>query len=117
MTTAVKARSAVVSIAGQRVGRLEEIPGGTRFTYDPQWLDRPAALPVSVALPLRQEPYDTAGVHPFFLNLLPEGWLLDTTARLLKISKDDAFGLVMHTCGDCSGAVEIHPAPFPPDSE
>jgi len=114
MMTVVKARAAVVFLAGQRVGRLEEIPGGTRFTYDQHWLDRPDALPVSVTLPLRREPYDTASVHPFFLNLLPEGWLLDTTAKLLKISKDDAFGLVMHTCGDCIGAVEIHPDP---DSE
>ena len=114
MTTVLKARAAVVFLAGQRVGCLEEIPGGMRFTYDQQWLDRPDALPVSVTLPLRPEPYDTAGVHPFFLNLLPEGWLLDTTAKLLKISKDDAFGLVMRTCGDCIGAVEIHPAP---DSE
>jgi HipA-like protein len=112
--TAVVTRAALVYLAGQRVGRLEEIPEGTRFTYDQQWLDRPDALPVSVTLPLRPEPYDTAGVHPFFLNLLPEGWLLDTSAKLLKISKDDAFGLVMHTCGDCIGAVEIHPDP---DSE
>jgi serine/threonine-protein kinase HipA len=112
MTTVVT-RAALIFLAGQRVGRLEEIPGGTRFTYDQQWLDRPDALPVSVTLPLRPEPYDTAGVNPFFLNLLPEGWLLDTAAKLLKISKDDAFGLVMHTCGDCVGAVEIHPAPPP----
>jgi serine/threonine-protein kinase HipA len=104
-----KARAAIVSLGGERAGRLEEIAGGTRFIYDAQWLARRDALPVSVTLPLRADPYDTAGVHPFFLNLLPEGWLLEISAKRLKISKDDAFGLVMHTCGDCIGAVEIHP--------
>ena len=107
----MKPRSAIVSIAGERVGRLEEIPSGTRFTYDRQWLDRPNALPVSVTLPLRPEPYESRGIHPFFLNLLPEGWLLEISAKLLKISKDDGFGLVLHTCGDCIGAVEVHPDP------
>jgi serine/threonine-protein kinase HipA len=104
-------RAAVVSLAGERVGRLAEIPGGTRFTYDRTWLARAGALPVSVTLPLRSEPYEAAGVHPFFLNLLPEGWLLEVSAKRLKISRDDAFGLVMHACGDCIGAVEVHPAP------
>lgn len=28
----------------------------------------------------------------------------------LKISKDDAFGLLIATCADCIGAVEILPA-------
>lgn len=109
-----KHRVAIVSLAGKRAGRLEEIPGGTRFTYDRQWLDRSDALPVSLTLPLRPEPYDTTGVHPFFLNLLPEGWLLEISAKLLKISKDDAFGMVIHTCGDCIGAVEVHPDPAAP---
>ena len=105
----IKPRAAIISLDGKRVGGFQEIPHGTRFTYDAQWLAEPAALPVSVTLPLRAEPYDAPGVHPFFLNLLPEGWLLDTSAKILKISKDDAFGLVMHACADCIGAVEVHP--------
>ena len=66
-------------------------------------------MPVSLTLPLRSEPYLSQGLHPFFENLLPEGWLLEVSTKKLKISKDDPFGLLLATCGDCIGAVEIEP--------
>ena len=43
---------------------------------DADWLARPDAVPVSLTLPLRPEPYDSRSLHPFFENLLPEGWLI-----------------------------------------
>jgi len=100
-------RSANVRLSGRPVGTLDEEGGRTVFAYVPEWLARPDAVPVSLALPLRPEPYVSEGLHPFFENLLPEGWLLDVTARKLKISKDDPFGLLLATCRDCVGAVEI----------
>lgn len=98
-----------VRLAGRLVGVIEESGGQTKFTYLPEWLARPDAVPVSLTLPLRREPYVSQGLHPFFENLLPEGWLLDVTTRKLKISKDDPFGLLLATCRDCVGAVEIEP--------
>lgn len=94
---------------GWEAGAIEEISADRRFTYSPQWLARKDAVPVSVTLPLRDQPYVTQGLHSFFENLLPEGWLLDITSRRLKISKDDPFGLLLATCSDCVGAVEIEP--------
>jgi len=98
-----------VKLGGLVVGILEEDARQTVFTYSPDWLDRQDAVPVSLTLPLRDEPYVSQGLHPFFENLLPEGWLLDVTSKKLKISKDDPFGLLLATCGDCVGAVEIEP--------
>jgi hypothetical protein len=46
-------------------------------------------------------------ILPFFENLLPEGWLLELSTSKLKISKDDAFGLLLATCAGCIGAVEV----------
>ncbi len=99
-----------VKLRGKLVGTIEEQEGQTVFTYLPEWLARPDSAPISLTLPLREEPYVSQGLHPFFENLLPEGWLLDVATRKLKISKDDAFGLLLATCGDCVGAVEIEPA-------
>lgn len=99
-----------VKLNGRLVGAIEEDAGQTVFTYSPQWLARPDAVPVSLTLPLRDEPYVSQGLHPFFENLLPEGWLLDVTTKKLKISKDDLFGLLLATCRDCVGAVEIETA-------
>jgi len=102
-------RLAVVGLDGRRVGLLREDGERTLFTYDAAWLERPDASPVSLTLPLRAESYEFRGLHPFFENLLPEGWLLELATSKLKIAKDDAFGLLLATCADCIGAVEVHP--------
>lgn len=102
-------RRAEVRLEGVAAGVLEETSTGTRFTYLPAWLTRVDRVPVSLTLPLRAEPYDARGLHPFFDNLLPEGWLLELSTAKLKIPKDDAFGILLATCGDCVGAVEIAP--------
>lgn len=103
-------RTGIVRLDGERVGTIQELDVGTRFTYDAAWLARSDAEPVSLTLPLRAEPYESRSLHPFFENLLPEGWLLEIATSRLKISKDDAFGLLLAMCADCIGAVEIYPA-------
>lgn len=101
-------RSVVVRLSGQRCGELIELEDGqTRFTYDANWLVANDARPVSLTMPLRTEPYVSRGLHPFFSNLLPEGWLLDITLLRTKIARDDRFGLLAATCRDCMGEVEI----------
>ena len=104
-------RRALVRLDGQPVGTFVETERGTRFTYDPGWLRQPNAVPISLALPLASEPYDWPGLHPVFENLLPEGWLLGIATTKLRIAPDDGFGLLLATCADCVGAVEILPIP------
>lgn len=103
-------RRAIVCLDGQPVGQLIERGRTITFQYDDAWLGHKEAVPVSLTLPLRSEPYETEGLHPFFENLLPEGWLLDIATSKLKLSKDDPFGLLLATCADCVGVVEILPA-------
>ena len=38
---------------------------------------------------------------------MPEGWLLDIALAELKLSRGDAFGLLLKLCRDCVGAVGI----------
>jgi serine/threonine-protein kinase HipA len=102
-------RRGLVRLDGRPVGEIAETADGIRFTYSPEWLAEREAVPVSLTLPLRPEPYDWPGLHPFFENLLPEGWLLEIATTKLKISSNDAFGLLLATCADCVGAVEIVP--------
>src|SRR4029079_4330784 len=106
----VKPRRAVVRIDGTPVGTLSEAGRQVEFKYDDAWVAKAYAVPTSLTLPVRKEPYVTDGLHPYFENLLPEGWLLEIATKKLKIAKDDAFGLLLATCADCIGAVEILPA-------
>jgi serine/threonine-protein kinase HipA len=65
-------------------GRLEEQAGGRCvFTYDESYLNskNPA---ISYHLPLQQEPHICErGLHPFFDNLIAEGWLKNAQAKAL----------------------------------
>ncbi len=102
-------RRARISLDGQPVGWLVETGSGSAFTYDDEWLQHADAWPISLTMPLRVEPYTSPSLHPYFANLLPEGWLLDLSTARLKIARDDVFGLLLALCRDCVGAVEVLP--------
>ena len=70
-------------------------------------LDKEDAVAVSLTLPLRQEPYETTILFPFFDGLSPEGWLLGVVSRNWKINQKDRFGLLLSACRDCIGDVCI----------
>lgn len=103
-------RRGLVRLDGQPAGTIEETATGSRFTYADGWLARSDAVPVSLTLPLRSAPYESnGGLHPFFDNLLPEGSLLRLAKQALQLPWNDRFGLLLGTCRDCVGAVEIEP--------
>jgi serine/threonine-protein kinase HipA len=98
------------------VGWIEERENGMAFGYDANWAEKEQAPPISLTLPVRAAAYETRGIHPYFLGLLPEGWLFNLALSRLKISRDDAFGLVLALCRDCVGATRILPEDEPGDS-
>ena len=77
------------------------------FQYDPRWLSDPAAIPVSISLPLRPEIYDNDMARPFFSNLLPEGEVKRIIARKFGISEQNDYALLENIGGECAGAVSI----------
>jgi len=103
-------RRLVVLFRDEPCGWLEDHHDGScLFAYSQAWLGRPGAEPISRRLPLRPEPYPSRGLHPFFLGLLPEGWLFDLAVAHLKLSEADPFGLVAALCRDNIGAVSLQP--------
>lgn len=101
-------RRAVVSLKGRRVGLLVETTGGSRFTYDRGYLDRPGARPLSPKLPLRSAPFESSTLLPFFENLLPEGAQLEILVRQRKLDPRDKLGLLLATLPSSVGDVQIH---------
>lgn len=98
-----------------RAGTLERLDGAKmRFAYDPDWLVS-AAVPLSFALPLREEPYTDSECRPFFAGLLPEGDFLKAIARAFGISADNPFSVLREIGGECAGAVSLsEPGVAPP---
>jgi serine/threonine-protein kinase HipA len=94
-------------------GELRQEPGGRCvFTYDPTYLEakHPA---VAFTLPAQAAPYICEqGLHPFFDNLVAEGWLRNAQAKALKVDSGNRFALLLAFGHDCAGAVSvIDPAP------
>ncbi len=94
-------------------GELRQEPGGRCvFTYDPAYLEakHPA---IAFTLPLQAAPHICErGLHPFFDNLVAEGWLRNAQARALKADPSNRFALLLAFGKDCAGAVSvIDPAP------
>lgn len=86
--------------------------GGTEyvFTYDPKYLQDKGNPPVCLAMPLREQPYRSSVLFPFFFNMLSEGENRKMQARFLNIPPEDDFGILIATGQtDTIGAVTVKP--------
>jgi serine/threonine-protein kinase HipA len=95
-----------VYLADQRVARLDHEAGQLNLCYESA-----ATAPLSVRLPVREEPYGDSECRPFFANLLPEGSWRDALARQLGVSPEDDFGMLSAIGADCAGAVALRSDP------
>ncbi|MEK6563734.1 MAG: HipA N-terminal domain-containing protein [Candidatus Omnitrophota bacterium] len=87
-------------------GEIIETSTGYIFEYNKEFLKK--NTPISLSLPLREEPYKSKELFPFFKGLLPEGWYLDIVAATQKIDREDSFGVLLSTAsGDTIGAVTV----------
>jgi len=89
-------------------GRLQEEPGGrVIFTYDPSYVHENQP-PIAHTLPLRLEPFiSERGLHPFFDNLVAEGWFRNAQAKALGVDPRNRFSLLLGFGHDLAGAVSV----------
>jgi serine/threonine-protein kinase HipA len=100
-------RTAEVFYKNILAGIISENDEGYTFQYDTAYLESKGAKPVSLTLPLQQQPYESKVLFPFFDGLIPEGWLLNIAVSNWKINPVDRFGLLITMCRDCIGAVSV----------
>lgn len=98
-----------VLLNNRRVGRLQKASSGAiDFQYDPEWLNRDRAIPISLSLPLREDAYRGAVVTAVFDNLLPDS---DAIRRRVaeKVGAEgiDAYSLLTAIGRDCVGALQF----------
>lgn len=102
-------RQAEIYRKGILAGILTEDGGEYRFSYKPEYLTREDALPISLTLPLQNEPHVGPVLFPFFDGLIPEGWLLDVALRNTDISILDRMSLLLLCCKECIGSISVIP--------
>lgn len=93
---------------GQFAGVLRQEPGErTSFTYDASYRAS-GGLAIAHTLPIQSEPFiSEVGLHPFFDNLVAEGWMEEAQTRLLKKRQASRFELLLAFGMDCHGAVSV----------
>jgi serine/threonine-protein kinase HipA len=102
-------RKAEILMHGKTAGWLSEDENGYHFVYDTNYLVSGTPEPVSLTLPLQEEPFNSQIMFPFFDGLIPEGWLLDIAQKNWKLNPRDRMGLLLSCCKDCIGAVSVQP--------
>ncbi len=88
------------------VGKLEKTGDAYSTEYRFRYADEGAPR-ISVALPVRLEPYTAWESQAFFEALLPEGTLRETLAGRFRLPLNDSFGLLEQLGRDCAGALQI----------
>lgn len=90
------------------VGILSEEPGQLyKFAYDESFIDDPIHE-ISQTLPIRKEPYySSSALHPYFDNLVAEGWLANAQAKALGVKSSNRLSLLLGFGHDCIGAISI----------
>lgn len=100
-------RKAIIKIEAHVAGWLTQNEDGYHFVYDAVYVAQPDARPVSLTLPIREAPYTSTVLFPFFDGLIPEGWLLEIAEKNWKLNPRDRMGLLLSCCKDCIGAVSV----------
>lgn len=100
-----------VLLNNRLVGRLtKETSGAVEFRYEDAWLTWEHAFPVSLSLPLREDPYRGQPVQAVFENLLPDSDALRRrVAEKVGAEGFDAFSLLSCIGRDCVGALQFLP--------
>ena len=86
------------------------------FSYHKEYLARPGAAPISVALPLRRAPFSEWQTRLFFDGLLPEGFTRRSVAWWARTSEEDYLTILAALGRECIGAVQILPENSPSPS-
>jgi len=107
----MKTRNRTLSILmnGILVGKLEKTAkGGLAFVYEEHWLNTPGARPISLSLPLVNQPFTGDVVYNFFDNLLPDNSQIRARIQTkFQIITNQPFDLLAKIGKDCVGAIQI----------
>jgi serine/threonine-protein kinase HipA len=106
-------RQGYVFANGELAGMLTEYKdaNGTdsySFEYNTEYTNQ-GRSPIGYHFPLSSKPYKHDVLHPFFTNLVSEGWVRVFQANKSRLDKRDDLGLLLANGGDLIGAISVKP--------
>jgi serine/threonine-protein kinase HipA len=93
------------------IGRVEQLRDGKlRFEYDDAYRNGPAAIPLSLSMPLAAPSHGDSAIAPYLWGLLPDSDdTLRQWGRRFGVSPRNPFALMTHVGEDLQGAVQMVP--------
>ena len=98
-------RKAIVRVNRELAGFLFEGKQDEKYAFEYHGAYRGA--PVSLTMPVRDEPYRFEKFPPFFDGLLPEGHQLEALLRASKLDRADYMGQLLAVGEDLVGNVTV----------
>ncbi|ABQ25676.1 type II toxin-antitoxin system HipA family toxin [Geotalea uraniireducens] len=100
-----------VFMNGRTVGRLTRTSSGKlQFSYCEEWLSWELGRPLSLSMPMTQEPYAGEVVENYFDNLLPDSQSIRNRIQARFAARSNrCFDLLWHAGRDCVGALQLIP--------
>ncbi|MBQ6622430.1 MAG: type II toxin-antitoxin system HipA family toxin [Mogibacterium sp.] len=90
------------------VGRIiGNDPADARFQYYSAYRDDNGAVPISISLPLQEDPFSPMQTAAFFEGLLPEGFTRRSVAQWMNLDEGDYLSLLHGLGRECLGAICI----------
>ena len=83
-----------------------EDPSSAQFCYDDSYLAAGYG-PISISLPLQNEPFSVGQTKCFFESLLPEGFTRRSVARWMHVDENDYLSILHGLGRECLGALCI----------
>ena len=77
------------------------------FTYDSAYLKDPAAVALSISLPLEEMSFNPVKTRNFFDGMLPEGFIRHSLAERMHLDENDYISILSNLGRECIGAVRI----------
>ena len=97
-------RTAEIYQQGKLAGILEELDQNRyRFNYASEYRGQP----ISLALPVREAPYDFDRFPPVFEGLLPEGEHLEALVQQCEVDRKDMFRHLLLVGEDVVGSLTV----------
>ena len=99
-----------IYVREELAGTLEKISESEYILrYRDEYIKDRSKPSISHTLPKEMKEFKSTKLHPFFDNLITEGWLLKYTEKYLHIDKKNRFALLIATGGETIGAVRVKP--------
>lgn len=97
-------RKGNVFLFGKQIGEIEQNKEGFTFRY----LGDYQGIAISLSLPVEKREFYSKELFPYFVSLVPEGWLKDRYSKIQQIDERDLFGLLLGNGENMLGAVQIY---------